>query len=323
MAQLQAKIAEGIAELKNRVISQAYESPASLNSKTLTLGCEFEFVLAHYRKPQDASKFSIYDHGLDVVRTTLASGEHNARCSDPECCKLFKFQLDVGMSDGSDYSVWQVGRDGTCNPDSDTLKPLDAAKQQYFSFYPMEVKSRILQFDELQCRAQQAKHKHWISYEQEISLVIEILDRNFGLARKHTMESEYHVLLTNNCSFHVHIGNGIEDGVNVPIPFNTTKNLFAAFIACERQIDRLHAKHRISATTILNEPSSLPIFHIDQNIYQIGSATNKPLSYYLTSRAYARRRLTEVPEDEKEPEDIKYDRKRHEEIYPTNQNQAR
>ena len=72
MAQFQTKIAEGIAKKKANILNQVYDSSAPLSCETLTVGYEFEFVLAHYRDPRDAHKFNIYDHGPDVVRCILS-----------------------------------------------------------------------------------------------------------------------------------------------------------------------------------------------------------------------------------------------------------
>lgn len=129
----------------------------------------------------------------------------------------------------SDYEKWQVASD-------QTVKPSDESKhfpEEGYAFYSIEVKSRILHLESI---TKKPGCNHPLTYSEELKAVLNKLGERFG-----GLGGEYYLYVNYTCGFHVHIGN---EKKSFPLP--TVKKVFSIFLACERQIDKLHARHRIN-----------------------------------------------------------------------------
>lgn len=271
------------------------DNPIQLSRDTLTLGCEFEFVLAHSQSnkasPSDPlpSKRSAFTN-LGVARVRKVLSTHaKLKCASVHCAK--EYPLPVEASDGGDwssYTSWQVGEDATC-VESDRFK-----KTEDFDFYGLEVRSRIILFDESirQNETIGTDYKHWTPYDEEVTCVLQILNEQFGLLRNKSSESGYYALLPDTCGLHVHIGNG----AGVPIPFETTKKVFAATLAAERQIDGFHAAHRLMGTSVATELPKTRILKLGDDFEGSKQAFNKPLSYHFLTMALIRQQWKDHPQ---------------------------
>ena len=259
-----------------KIIEGSYDNPVELTAETLTIGCEFEFVLSWCR-PGAADESE--DWGLQHVLRVLLQ-PHVLICSG--CGQEFEHKLDTKMREGGDnYSNWQVDFDRSISVDPQAL--IDLANPEQYQFFPVEVKSRILRFNESADMERSTRHHHWIAYDREIESILDRLNRSFDGNAKGL--EEFSVLATDECSMHVHIGNGKDR----PIPFNVVKKVFCICLTCERQIDRMHSANRVTGTMLVSEPLSefSPARTEEDNL--IEKAYNYPLSFYFLRAAHTAR----------------------------------
>ena len=259
-----------------KIIEGSYDNPVKLTAETLTIGCEFEFVLSWYR-PGAADESE--DWGLQHVLKVLLQ-THVILCSG--CGQEFEHKLDTKVrKGGDDYSHWQVDFDRSISVDPQAL--IDLANPEQYQFFPFEVKSRIFRFNESADMEGSVQHQHWIAYDREIESVLDRLNRSFD-GNAEGLE-EFSVLATRQCSMHVHIGNGKDR----PIPFNVVKKVFCTCLICERQIDKMHSVDRITGTMSVSEPLSecSPARTEEENL--IEKAYNYPLSFYFLRAAHIAR----------------------------------
>jgi hypothetical protein len=161
--------------------------------------------------------------------------------------------------------------------------------------YAVEVTSRVLFKDNAKQTTQSitdASHTHTITYQEEISGVLNALRKTFNTPPP--ADGRYHGyrLVTNDtCAFHVHVGN---DSTGFSLP--TVKNLLSISAAFERVIDEMHTALRIGGSTLALTP--LNGFSLDaedtNDMAGVGSMTsgvfNKALTERLMSNAYVTRR---------------------------------
>ena len=273
-------------EARTKIVELVYDREAPMTANTLTLGCEFEFVLTHSRPLVDKKQYR-KDHGKDVILQAL-SQPRSLSCAG--CKSAFEFALEVVSSDENDFNKWQIGYDSIVRPQIEDLLCLGQHRDE-FEFYPIEVRSRILRYNETNDRKQQSgQHEHWITFQEEITVVLDLLDERFGLAHEDNIGSQYHILPSSRSGLHVHVGNGVD----VPVSFSTAKKVYTTLVACERQLDRLFGTDSISGVKLGTEVPDQPISGAD-DVWQnmIGRAYNKPPSAYLIAAAHMRRQWEE------------------------------
>lgn len=239
----------------NKILDLCYGHPAPLEAGTLTLGCEFELLLLHYRPAKGNTLDNVFVDGMDVVLEALAEPFKDRKCASPNCKAHFDVELHpkipIGQDQANNYTSWQVCRDSSILLKRGNLK-VPGNHGDVFDFCPIEIKSGILRYNEFADKSHQwnnGKHDHWIPFDQEITLVLDRMNEKFGLTRKNIAESKWYAVPINSCGLHVHIGNG----KGVPIPFSTAKKVYTMFVACERQMDRLQEKHRIIGVKLATE----------------------------------------------------------------------
>lgn len=149
----------------------------------------------------------------------------------------------------------------------------------------------------------QGKHEHWITYQDEITLVLNILNEKFGFGTQEPIKNDaktpekfklHHILATHRSGFHVHIGNGR----GTSLPFSTVKNVFCVFVACERLLDRLSGTRDITGAKLAIEaPKAGTADFGDRAEYLMKSyAYSKPISAFLLFAAHIRRTWEEYPD---------------------------
>jgi hypothetical protein len=86
-------------------------------------------------------------------------------------------RLPCSWKGGDDYRYWQVDFDRSIRVDPQLLTNL--AYPERYQFFPVEVKSRILRFNESADREGSMQHQHWIAYDREIESALDRLNRSF------------------------------------------------------------------------------------------------------------------------------------------------
>ena len=302
-------------ELKKEAVENAYGVAAPLNASTLTLGCEFEFVLMY---PRAIMPKAPYTHGMDLVRDTI-SPPRKMKCAGHLCEEEFELCLPVVVKEvnaSHEYDKWEVSYDGSVIPQSlDDLQCLGNSKQlEKFQFDPIEVRSRILRYEERSERASSVgKHEHWVTFQDEITMVLSLLNEKFGFGRKDVMHSGYHIFATQQSAFQVHIANG----EHLSVPFETAKKVYSTFIACERQLDRLSGTKDLNGVSLATVSPKTPIPGAsDLYSYLLRKTYNKPLSVNLITAAHMRRQWEYVPRDKSLLRALKGDKDVLDELYP-------
>lgn len=172
------------------VLKPTYDNPIELNAQTLTLGCEFELIVSRFRPGLSGQK---EDWGIQQVVKAL-SQSHQTTCSG--CGQNFNYKLKVmPKAAGDDYSYWQVDKDGSISTDHRGLVADNQAR--HYEFFPIEIKSRILRFDEVADMAKLEKHVHWLAYDQEIKFALDRLHEGFDVNEK--SRGGVCIVATNQC----------------------------------------------------------------------------------------------------------------------------
>lgn len=297
--------------IKKKILENAYGNAAPLNAGTITLGCEFEFVLMYHRpsetEPQHGPK-----HGVNLIRDALCQPQ-NVKCADSNCNEQFEFTLSVISSDGDQYDKWQVGIDQSVIANYSELRSLySKEKLKNLVFEPVEVKSRILRYDEAGERAD-GEHEHWITFQDEITLVLSLLNKNFGFGHEDNAGSKYHVLATAQSGLHVHIANG----KSLSVPFRTAKKVYSIFVACERQLDGLVGTRDIMGIKLATQAPKRPISGAtDLYEHSLNSAYNKPVSAYLIAGTHMRRQWEHGSPDKPLTQSLRGDKAILDQLYP-------
>ena len=91
---------------------------------------------------------------------------------------------------GTNFDKWQIRDDDSVTPSDDSILCLGKRKLD-FEFYPVEIKSRILRYNEANDREQRSgQHEHWITFQDEITVVLDNLDEAFGLGREDNVPTD-------------------------------------------------------------------------------------------------------------------------------------
>ena len=216
-----------------------YNPTYKLNPQNITVGCEIECVLAYHRREGGPAPAPKEEHGKTVIRQALAK-PIAVKCAQPNCQTAHTFQLPLTNQE-FDFNFWQVTHDNSVAMELNKLQSLGEAIHDY-EFYPIEIKSRILRPSDMQKTLEEG---HEVDFQSEITAVMDKLNSDFHILGDGSGHPEYHLFVTPNCGFHVHIGNG-----HLPIPFATVKKVYSTFIACERQIDGFHGINRITGSDL-------------------------------------------------------------------------
>ena len=280
--------------------SDSTSKPEPLN---LTIGCEFEFLLAHYCGDKKPTSWDRDAPAKKVVREALR-GPLLVICD--VCGKSHESQLRLSDEEYDDYERWQVAHDGTATPIIGQTELLGEYQDQY-EFFSIELKSRILNCES---KEKKAECGHSFKFAEEIRALLTKLNDRFGTFSSEDGWTEYFAFVNPKCAFHVHVGNGKN---SFPLP--TVQKIMSLFLACERQIDGLHARNRIMAFDI-DPPFNLPerpletanFIELDEFVYTL------PLSMFFMIEANIRRRKDEEArkgalrdrKTQKEPRSKKY-----------------
>jgi hypothetical protein len=257
----------------------------------LSLGIELEFVLASLKGRSDAQHQSIHDQAMrarEIIKTIL-SRHMRARCR--KCNEYVRFQLPLNTSIFSpqkhedEYGLWDVVYEDLIPELRDwSIFKLD---RQRYDFMPLEITSRILytsRYLGVKDPTAGTCEEHHISYQEEISAVLRTLRHHFctfdGGNKLHYLYSSA------SSSLHVHVGLAGKD-----FELATIKKLLCIHLAAERQIDSVHATHRIGWTplaTVSLESYPLNREDIGRGHQEDELVYNNPLSTELILATYRR-----------------------------------
>ena len=230
----------------------ATPTPDLLN---VTLGLELEFILAVSTYPDKASHENEDEAWAQTIVRYALSQPMVAKCA--KCGTEHAFHLKVHPTSQSDYEHWTVEEDNSLMIVNDEMKTLGENKE-YFHFYAIEVKSRILRPGmnfETTPGDRGTGHVHEITYVEEIDSVLSRLHDFFtGATCGHKIDRT-RIVLNSTSGLHIHVGN---ERRGFPLP--TVKNILGTYVANERAIDGLHAASRISGCRIATEALDKP-FH--------------------------------------------------------------
>lgn len=240
----------GVDVRSTRGSSRADRASAS-DPLNITIGIELEFLLAVSTYPEKATQDNLDDSlGRRLVEHALQQ-PMAAACAT--CGVQHTFNLQTVRSGSIDYAnpheYWAVGEDGSLHLAVDERRTLEEAVD-FFHFYDIEIKSRILRPSKNFCSTSGARrrtmgHVHEISYLEEINAVLTRLhDFRGGPKRGNKLDKAY-IIVNDGCGLHVHIGN---ERRGFPLP--TVKKILSTYVANERAIDNLHAASRIGGSRL-------------------------------------------------------------------------
>lgn len=279
-------------------------------SLPLTFGCEFECVLV-YKSPPDeleSRKQGIEHAGSQrdqrlraarIVRNVLSAKPFKVQCN--KCGEKFDWRVnffDPSVTDDTDSTaMWHVEPDGD-TPASFEEKFALGKFKEYFTTAGLEIKTRKLRYENLCPKQTVAGCEHAIWCGDEIRAVIERLADRFGklpsnglsdLNLKDDGKQKGYLYVNKASSFHVHIGTA-----DSPFLFPTVKYTFAALVAWERHIDRMHAYNRITGSKLPTQDRE-PKSNNRGELYDKG-VYNLPLSLFFTHKAHDKRIRQQFPQ---------------------------
>ena len=154
----------------------------------LTLGCEFECVLA-YRKPKDELNLSFEQRlhvqekqgmrAAKIVKAVL-SKKFTSKCANSKCRAKFDWKPKLTNSNcAGETDLWRVDFDRGTHPTDGENDALSGAQLTDYTLIGIEIRTPKLEYrpsndSKQQTRCDQGQHK--IAYHQEISAVIERLN---------------------------------------------------------------------------------------------------------------------------------------------------
>lgn len=246
----------------------AYSLNTEINENTLTVGCEFEFLVCVHQPDRDV-------HTIDWAKNQVLAALRQPRLLKCGCCRSeFQHHLKVGEIDQEEhYHKWQVDDDITVH----------GGYPGGYDMFPMEVKSRVLKYRLPPKDASKCKHEP--SYIQEMESAIERINTWFDGKIENYDRMRACVLTNDSCGMHVHIGNGIGN----PIPFNVVKRVLAFSVENEKIIEELHSVDRIGGTRIITQTldnNPAPTVYRNQRGKEL---FNQPLSSCFLELAYRSR----------------------------------
>jgi hypothetical protein len=285
-----------MAFIPQRSIKSATQ-PGSVKAPGITLGVEFEFlVLECYEIIQEPTREQLATaaYKLSLLKEPL-SKPIQFTCSS--CGEIHDYippsKAQKEQREGSNPKLWNVLGD-----DSMKLKfrQFVDLREDHCGVYGVELTSRALSKDDVKQTTQSisddANHFHTITYQEEVSGILDALQKAFNTPPP--VDGHHHsrrLLVNNTCALHVHVGNGLA-GFTV----QTVKNLLSIYTAFERVIDEMHATSRIGgsalALTPLNEFSDVGLN--TNNMADSGrlfsDVFNMALTERFVSNAYVTRR---------------------------------
>ena len=260
---------------------QYVDSGLDASPLKITLGIEFEFLLAVSTYPKEATASTLrQSKGLSLVKTAL-SQPMKAQCAS--CGEWHEFNLRFNIKSHKDPTSWTVEGDPSVRLFTDKEERL-GDNFKYFHFYPVEVKSRVLyHHGALKTRVEEPLIgcAHKIRWFQEVEAVLKrIHDRFIVPGPRPLGTSRAFAMINRSCGLHVHVGNEKRG-----FPLRTVQKVLSTYVANERIIDALHTDDRISGSKLALEPLEHPLSYIDDydmhpRIY------NLPWSKHLIQIAY-------------------------------------
>ncbi|KAI9708487.1 MAG: hypothetical protein M1820_003948 [Bogoriella megaspora] len=197
----------------------------------LTIGVELEFILVGQCNMW-AEKI-----GQQIVYEALK----DCRIPNISSRKISSRPLEILGPDQIDaftdrYSKWNVVGDASAKPTSEERALLDDS----WEFWGIEVKSRVFRYKE--------------DWKGEIQAVLAKLNRHFS-----SPDSQYRILVNENCGLHVHVGNRREG-----FPLRTIKSLLQLTTAYERCFDALHSWTRITDLLDLTQCVPPSMYYVNE-----------------------------------------------------------
>ncbi|KAK5175440.1 uncharacterized protein LTR77_000579 [Saxophila tyrrhenica] len=288
------------------------------NKPALTFGVELEYIFATRIDQLDEKSLHITDRdaiAVDVVRKAVQE-KLQAKCKLCGQDVAFDLRLFDGRRHDTEaqaiadalralgdrsfqeqspdaFTSWEVVTEGVAAKAAE-LTALGKDEQMYF-FNGCEIKSRVLsRAEDLVVPDEGADHDHKITCEQEIRAVLQKLTQRFCLFDPEEDRADY-LFPNENCALHVHVGQQ-SDGFEL----QTVKELLCLNLACEGQIDQMHAVNRITGGDFGIKPLSGSYPHYNPYVSGIEgtlvngasrideTAKNIPLSYPFGQGAYRR-----------------------------------
>jgi hypothetical protein len=275
-------------------ITKSAPDTSQIRALNISLGVEFEFIVLEFyeegRIPTWEERRST-PYSLSLLTEVL---KKPIRFTCSSCGEAHNCILDLNEQTaeraGSDPNRWNV----LCD-DSVKLETLQTAnlRKEDCDVFSVELTSRVLFNATANWTTRSttnAGHMHTITYQQEITGVLEALHTAFNTRHPVNGPHSGRRLVTNyTCALHVHVGNG-----STGFTLQTVKNLLSLCTAFERVIDEMHAASRIGCSGL--DFADLEYFGSDDdnNMAEAGSMTsdvfNKALTERLIGNAYMTRR---------------------------------
>lgn len=243
-------------------------------SLDLTIGCEFEFVFVTRHEGRKTTE----NDAKDMLISSL-SREMEVVCQHcQEKQKKVSFNLPVKQSLGIDLTKWEVTFDGSVFCDEGDVKAI--ATDPDYAFWGMEIKSRILgqsAFHVKKCCGRD------LTVAEEITAVLERLNTDFRCPND-SKEVKRFIYVNSKCGFHIHVGRA---GSSFPI--SSVRKIMSLLVACEQQLDSLHALDRITGFVFDREDGLLKRTFPDHPVLD-SNTYNLPLSIFFMADADRKRR---------------------------------
>ena len=215
----------------------------------ITIGCEFEFILAECRSTKKRLSDDHYKMYARQARAAIREALRGPFSMPCPTCEEYSFDLPLTASEVADPEKWQVGTDETINT-IEGFYELAESMQDYI-FYPNEVRSRRLYLNVVD---KTFSHHHVPTYQEEVGSVLNRINANFSDVNKFEPKpGKYFAFVNSSCGFHVHIGNNKDQ-----FPTDTVKKVLCLLTACEKQLDCLHGSNRITGFDFSKPPQGLP-----------------------------------------------------------------
>jgi hypothetical protein len=260
----------------------------------ISLDVEFEFIVLEFYgkgpKPTWEERRAT-PYSLSLLSKVL---EKPIRFTCSSCREAHDFKLELNeqtaVRSGSNPNCWNVLCDHSVKlTDLQTVN----LREEDCDVFSVELISRVLFNDtanQTTRSATNAGHIHTITYQQEVTGILEALHDAFNTPPHVDGPHSRRCLVANHtCALHVHVGN-----CSTGFALQTVKNLLSLCTAFERVIDEMHAVTRIGCSGL--DFANLEYFGPDEdsNMAKAGSMTpdvfNKALTERLVGIAYMTRR---------------------------------
>lgn len=251
----------------------------------LTFGVELEFILlGDVGSVWDSGAFGgagMYRHTSPLSALLLVYKALTEPVTAPcaGCGEQHIFTLPVAKPAscaGFDPRGWTITTDGSVY-----LAPVEHAVYPDRIHHGLELVSRVFQKGKPLMTTDSetdALHRHSITTEQEITLILQKLTDSFNKPESSGEErANNRVVVNASCGFHVHVGNGLRS-IGFPLP--TVKNLFALQVAHERAIDSISHFERIGGASASIAPL-YDLLDVNRPMMPHSSCYNMPNSAFF------------------------------------------